>query len=224
MVWVCGVEKRPGAEFGEPVGWASENVGHFRVFGEESVGVKYLGAVVAALVLMGSSGCSRQEAGFAESKSPSGASGVSSPLASASSPARPVSLSINPCGLVSEEDLAEVGKFEKKYQEAASARTCYWQHTFENGGDGFGFAVGVRDSQSIEAVNDNGSGVHSDEVNQRPSVWTVDPKFDDCVFSMKVDEGARVDITVAGDSESNDSCEVAKVIAGMVEPRLPELP
>jgi hypothetical protein len=177
----------------------------------------------AVAVIAFSSGCSEKQSGHAEPQlSPGGSSGGAQ-TTSASRPEQ-VSLSIDPCELITEEDLAEVGKFEKEYEEAAGARTCYWQHTFENGGDGFGFAVGVRDSQSIETVRDNGSGVHSDEVNQRPSVWTVDPQFDDCVFAMKIDDVSRVDVTVSGSSESNDSCEIAEVIAGMVEPRLPELP
>lgn len=184
---------------------------------------KRVGIAAAVTLLAVASGCAEKESGHAEPQiSPGGSSG--GVQTTSANPSGQLSLSIDPCELVSEEDLVEVGKFEKEYEEAAGARTCYWQHTFENGGDGFGFAVGVRDSQSIETVNDNGSGVHSDEVNQRPAVWTVDPKFDDCVFAMKVDEVSRVDITVSGDSESNDSCEVAEVIAGMVEPRLPELP
>lgn len=189
----------------------------------DSVKSRPVGIAAAVTLLVAVSGCSEGQSGHAEPQmSPSDSSGGTQ--TTSVNPSGQISFSIDPCDLVSEEDLVEVGKFEKEYEEAAGARTCYWQHTFENGGDGFGFAVGVRDSQGIDAVNDNGSGVHPSEVNQRPSVWTVDPKFDDCVLAMKVDEVSRVDITVSGDSESNDSCEVAEVIAGMVEPRLPELP
>ena len=188
------------------------------------MGVKHFGAGVAALVLLGSSGCSRQEAGFAEPQSPSGAPGVSSPLASASSPAHPASLSIDPCELVSAEDLADVGEFETEYQEGGGSRYCVWQEGFESGGNGFSFSVGVRDSQGIDAVRDIGGGVDPTEVNQRPAVKTEDPVSGDCMLAVKVSDSSRIDVTVLGEDGDGDSCGLAEVIAGMVEPRLPELP
>jgi hypothetical protein len=184
-----------------------------------------LDVAVAAMLIVLVSACSAEQSGHAEATSQAVPSDSSSSIpATDASPSSRVSLSIDPCELLSEEDLAEVGKFDTKYREGGGARSCYWRHSFENGGDGFTFVVSVRDAQSIETVVDGGGGVHRDEVNQRPSAWTVDPQFDDCTFAMKIDEMSRVDVSVAGDSESNDSCEVAKVIAGMIEPNLPEIP
>ncbi len=194
------------------------------------MGVKHFGAMVAVLVLLGSSGCSRQEASFAEPKSPPGAPGVSSPLASSSSSARsttlsidPISSSLDPCDLLSTEDLAEAGKFKTEYKEEGGARSCYWQSDFEQGGDGFTFAVSLRDAQSVETLNDLGAGVQRTEVNQRPAAVSKNAEFRSCTVAMKLDDVSRVDVSVPR-TEEDDACEIAEVIAGLVEPHLPEIP
>lgn len=181
-------------------------------------GVSTMMAAVA-LMLTSVAGCASEEQGVAE---PANSSNGTSSEINKTTPTRAstISSSIDPCELISANDLAEVGKFESEHKEGGGARSCYWQNSFEDGGDGFTFAVSVRDSQGIETVNDNGGGIQSTEVNQRPAVSTEDPKFGDCTFAMKIDDSSRVDITVTDEG----ACEIAEVIAGMVEPRLPELP
>lgn len=175
--------------------------------------------MAGAVFLAAVSGCSAGERGIAEpqvsANNPSREVTTSAP-----SSAAPISASIEPCDLISAEDLAHVGEFESEYSEDGSARSCYWQRSAVGGGDVFTFALSVRDTQSIETVKDNGGGLHADEVNQRPAVATEDPNLGDCTFAMKIDDSSRIDITVTGE----DGCEIAKEIAGMVEPRLPELP
>lgn len=181
------------------------------------------GIAAAALLLCVASGCSAKEQGHAEPQtSPTNSS--DDVRTTTPAPSSSISSSIDPCDLLTAEDLAEAGEFEPTYKEQGGARACHWQKSVQDGGDAFTFAVSVRDSQSIETVNDNGGGIHEDEVNQRPSVWTVDPKFDDCAFVMKLDDVSRLDVTVPGDPGSDNSCKVAKGIASMVEPNLPELP
>lgn len=140
------------------------------------------------------------------------------------SSASQVSLSIDSCELLSVEDMDEVGEFESKYKEGGGARSCFWQESSAGGGDVFTFVLSVRDSQGIDAVNDIGGGVDLDEVNQRPAVTTQDPKTGDCTLAMKLSGSSRVDVTVLGEDGSDDSCDIAKVIAGMFEPRLPAIP
>ncbi|MEY7971284.1 DUF3558 family protein [Saccharomonospora xinjiangensis] len=190
--------------------------------------VKILAA--GSLFLLAISGCSNPEQGVAESNIQSSSTPVDSgPETSSSSVSSPpptsssVSSSIDPCSLLAAEDLAEVGKFDPEYKEGGGARSCYWQSGFEDGGDGFAFAVSVRDAQAIDTLKDNGGGVHPEKVNQRPAAATKDPKFGDCTFAMKIDASSRVDITVAGEDGSDAACEAARAIANMVEPRLPNL-
>jgi hypothetical protein len=60
-------------------------------------------------------------------------------------------------------------------------------------------------------------------VNQRPAVTTEDPKSGDCTLAVEVSDSSRVDVTVLGEDGDGDSCGIAKVIAEIFEPRLPEL-
>ncbi|TLW93872.1 DUF3558 domain-containing protein [Saccharomonospora piscinae] len=175
------------------------------------------GISAVTLLSLGVSGCSSEKQGVAE---PGPSPSVSSSEKTIPSSVVPVSASIDPCELISAADLADIGKFESEYREGGAARSCYWGHSFENGGDGFGFGVSVRDAQTIESVNDNGGGLQSADINQRPAVSTEDPNSGDCTFAMKIDDLSRVDVTVTGE----DGCEIAEVIAGLVEPRLPDIP
>lgn len=180
------------------------------------------GVAVAALLLGAVSGCSEKEQGHAQSQAlPNGSSNDTStamPTASAS-----IGSSLEPCDLLSAEDLAEAGKFESRYEEGGGARSCYWQNSFENGGDGFTFTVSVRDEQSIEQMNDLGAGVQRIEVNQRPAAVSKNAEFRSCTVGMKLDDVSRVDVGVPR-TEEDDACEIAEVIAGLVEPHLPEIP
>ncbi|WP_232284056.1 DUF3558 family protein [Saccharomonospora glauca] len=181
-------------------------------------------AVAGAILLLPTiSGCATTESGFANSQTSSNVS-LGETQTTVSSSAKPSSSSIDPCELVSAEDLADVGEFETEYQEGGGSRYCVWQEGFESGGNGFSFSVGVRDSQGIDAVRDIGGGVDPTEVNQRPAVKTEDPVSGDCMLAVKVSDSSRIDVTVLGEDGDGDSCGLAEVIAGMVEPRLPELP
>lgn len=182
--------------------------------------------MAAAVFLTAVAGCVGEEQGIADPVNPpGGTSSGQSPATSVeqgeTTPGQTssISSSIDPCDLLSASDLAEVGNFDSKYEERGGVRACIWQNSFKNGGDGFTFGVSVRDSESIEMVNDFGGGIRPEEVNQRPAVSTEDPEFGDCRFAMKIDDLSRVDITVTGEG----GCEIAKVIAGLVEPRLPAI-
>ncbi|WP_085978115.1 DUF3558 domain-containing protein [Saccharomonospora glauca] len=180
---------------------------------------KRTGLVASLLLFAAVSACSEGERGIAEPQQSSvSVSGEASEAASTSS--GPASLSIDPCELLTADDLAEVGEFEKEYMEGGGARSCRWQETFESGGNGFTFGLSVRDAQGIDTVKDIGNGLKQDEVNQRPTVSTQDPMSGDCTLALKLSDSSRVDVTVLGEG----GCEIAEVIAGMVEPRLPELP
>lgn len=177
----------------------------------------------AFLLLPAISACSATESGFANPQSSSSVS-LGETQTTVPSSEKPSSSSIDPCELLSAEDLAEVGKFETENKEGGGARYCVWQEGFESGGTGFSFSVGVRDSQGIESVNDIGGGVDPTEVNQRPAVKTEDPVTGDCTLAVKISDSSRVDVTILGEDGAGDSCGLAKVIADLIEPRLPELP
>ncbi|TLW90359.1 DUF3558 domain-containing protein [Saccharomonospora piscinae] len=179
--------------------------------------------MVGVLPLLICSGCASGEQGFAQPKTPMATSSSGTTTTGLSS-AAPVSASIDPCDLLSSEDLAEAGNFEPKYDEGGGARSCYWQRSGADGGDGFTFAVNVRDAQSVDTVKDLGAGLVNLEVNERPAVISKKPKFGDCTLALKLDEQSRVDVAIPGEDETDEACEVAETIAGMIEPRLPGIP
>lgn len=183
-----------------------------------------LAATGVLLLLSTVSSCSSTESGVANSQNSSTSVSSSEVHTVSSSVPEPDSSSIDPCGLLSEEDLAEVGKFESEYQEGGGARYCVWREGFEYGGGGFTFSVGVRDAQGINDINDIGGGVEQIKVNQRPAAKTEDPKTGDCMLAVMIGESSRVDVTILGEDGGGDSCGIAEVIAGLVEPHLPEIP
>jgi len=61
-------------------------------------------------------------------------------------------------------------------------------------------------------------------VNQRPAVTTEDPKTGDCTLAVEISDSSRIDVTILGEDGAGDSCGIAEVIAGLVEPHLPEIP
>jgi hypothetical protein len=184
--------------------------------------VERIAVVSAFLLLVTVSGCSATENGLASPRI-SASSSPGEVQTTAPSTAEPNTTTLDPCALITAEELAEVGDFESEYKEGGGARYCVWQEGFESGGSGFSFSVGVRDSQGIDTVNDIGGGVHPTAVNQRPAVTTEDPKSGDCTLAVEVSDSSRVDVTVLGEDGDGDSCGIAKVIAEIFEPRLPEL-
>ncbi len=189
----------------------------------ESMIIKRASFVAPLVLLFGLTACSGEERGIAEPKVPSSSSAEESGPATTSS-VEPASLSVDPCELLTADDLAEVGEFETEYKEGGGARSCQWQNSSSGNGDVFTFGLSVRDSQGIDTVNDIGNGLEHVEVNQRPAVSTQDPVSGDCTLALEIDASSRVDVTVLGEGDGlDDSCEIAEVIAGMMEPRLPDV-
>ncbi|MER7116965.1 DUF3558 domain-containing protein [Saccharomonospora azurea] len=178
----------------------------------------------AILLVFALSGCSEQESGFAE---PEGSANPPTktdtvPPQSTHPSTTPASSSIDPCDLLSKEDLADAGTFSSEYKEGGGARSCYWQQSATGGGDVFTFILSIRDGQGIDSVKDIGNGIEQTEVNQRPAVSTQDPKSGDCVLALQIGDSSRVDVTVLGEGNGLDgSCDIAEEIAGRFEAKLP---
>lgn len=173
------------------------------------------------LVVFLASGCFAGEAGKASPRSSS--SVESTETVEPSSQGRPLSLSIEPCELFTVEDLAEYGEFESEYREGKADRTCHWEEGVSGHHDSLSFALSIRDRQNVETVNDNGAGVQRFEINQRPAAKAKNPEFGTCVVALKIDDVSRIDVTVV-DGLEDDSCQIAEVVAELLEPRLPAVP
>lgn len=179
-------------------------------------------AVVLVSVL---SGCSSEDPGIAEpASSVSKIPTVSSSAVPDENSAAPASRVLEPCELLSASDLAEYGEFsDGEYKELAGARSCSWQLSNRGGVDGFVVALNVRDSQSVDTMNDVGGGVDEYDINGRAVARAANPRFYDCTIGVEVDARSRVDVTVNGLSSTDETCSIAEDVARLVEPRLPEV-
>lgn len=178
-------------------------------------------ALTAALLGLLLSGCTTSEPGVAKPQGSLDAGGGGlAETSAATSTSVSVSLSIDPCELFTVEDLSKYGDFESEYKEGEADRSCHW--TERTSGQGLVFALSVRDRQSVETMNDNGAGVQRFEINQRPAAKAKNPQHGNCAVGMKLDDASRIDVAVV--DETGDSCQVAEVIAELLEPRLPAVP
>jgi hypothetical protein len=177
----------------------------------------------AILLLFALSGCSEQEPGLAAPQSSASQSTGTNTMPPSPPPSTAAaSSSIDPCALLSEEDLADAGKFNSEYKEGGGARSCYWQQSAADGGEVFTFILSIRDAQGIDTVKDIGNGIEQTKVNQRPAVSTQDPKSGDCVLALQIGDSSRIDVTVLGEGDGLDgSCDIAEEIAGRFEAKLP---
>jgi hypothetical protein len=136
------------------------------------------------------------------------------------------SLSIDPCSLLDPaEDLQQYGNFtprQESSEEMSDAETCSWQLQKQDPlDDGLVVGVGVRARQDIASVTDVGGGVNRGEINGREAAEAPDPNLGGCTLAIALSEDSRVDITAVAE-EVNAACDVAREVAYLVEPRLPE--
>ncbi len=177
-----------------------------------------------ALTLVGVGGCSTVEPGNAEPKVTSSVR-QSFPASSDSTPNAPVSLSVDPCGLINVQDLDAYGKFiEVGPRESGGARSCVFQRSARGGNESIVVALNVRDSQGVETVADVGGGVVETDVNGRTAARSANPDLGDCTFAMEIDDRSRIDVSVNGLSSTDETCPIAEGVSRLLEPRLPEVP
>jgi hypothetical protein len=180
---------------------------------------------VLAAVAFAASGCTNEEPGIADPQPEYSTSLSTSPPSSTDT--NGTGSSLEPCSLLDPaEDLSEYGRFTSKpgsNDEGASEKICSWQKQRDDALDE-SLVVGlvVRGAQSVETVNDVGGGVNKGEVNGRAAAEAPNPQFHDCTLAMELDAGSRIDVVVSGMDDVNAACDVAREVAYLVEPRLPE--
>jgi hypothetical protein len=129
---------------------------------------------------------------------------------------------LEPCSLLSADDLAEFGDFKDGVQnDGGGARGCEYDRKIENASDDAdAVGVNIRDSQGVDEVRDIGEGVQTGTVaGGRKAVMTSGNGG--CLIALAVGENSRVDVgTVAGTEER--ACQIADAVAKIVEPQLPE--
>jgi hypothetical protein len=180
--------------------------------------------LAASLVTL--SACSGEEPGAAlpapadsSSNVPSTNSGSSS--AAPEGGAAPTA-ELDPCSLLNVDDLAKFGTFpEGKPENLGGARSCGFDEELDSASeDPVGVTVAVRDSQGVDEVQDLGEGVQAGNVSGgREAVQTSGTGA--CIIALAVGQDSRVDIGAVAAS-SDEACQVADYVVGIVEPKLPE--
>lgn len=171
----------------------------------------------AALVLTACSSEKPGSAGPAPSSPPAQTGGSSSaPTTSGGDTA-----SIDPCSLISSADLTAYGTFKPPVTaNEGGARSCQFAREAATASDSLTLSVDIRDTQSVDNVNDGGSGKTAGNVNGRKAVLVPKPPSG-CLMALELTASARADILVDS-SDPEKACDVAEKIADLVEPKLPK--
>lgn len=165
--------------------------------------------------------CSAEKSGVAEPKTSESvddaAVATSSPMVNSDS--------IDPCKILSSQDLAKYGEFQSEYEEVGSARSCFWQRSAKGNQEVSTFSLNVRDSNGLDAVNDVGGGIVEGEVNGRRAAVAKNPRSGSCTVALEINDGSRIDVTITTSPDQGmEECQFGQEIAYLVEPRLPDVP
>jgi hypothetical protein len=152
----------------------------------------------------------------------SGGSGAPTSEAPASTSASPLA-SIQPCKLLSQAVLDQLQvRFTKSGED--SARYCDYQKLVdENGNNGWAIGVDIRDDQSLDSVNTGGYTVTSNPIgsHQAKELTAMPDIRGNCITVIGVGPTARVDLTANATTDTQQACQVVRIMAQAVEPELP---
>ncbi|WP_158559819.1 DUF3558 family protein [Prauserella sp. PE36] len=166
--------------------------------------------------------CSSSEPGSAELISDTSANqpqGPGSPSMSNQDADGTTTSSLEPCTLLTKDDISSFATFEDPEETAmGGARGCDFYPVRTDASDLPSIGVAVRDRQSVDNANDEGLGTSTGELNGRQV--TQVPTRGGCIIAMAVGDRSRVDVTVTG-LDTQVSCDVAGQVAEIIEPRLP---
>ena len=176
-----------------------------------------------AIIALAVTGCTSTQGG---TPSPAATtSGAASSGTSSAGPGGAATTSLDPCSLLLVSDLTSYGTFVgPNKREEFGARSCGYVKQTQHASDAqLGVDVNIRDSQSVDTVNDLGGGITKGKVNGRASVLAAgSPDLGSCVLALAVGSTSRVDIFITSAADTKQACDVATKVADNVEPRLPK--
>lgn len=172
-------------------------------------------------------GCSSSEDGEAAPTS-DGSTGSAAASASPSS-ANPnesgaaTLAELDPCSLLSSEDLKQYGTFPPGEPEnVGSLRGCNFDKNTDDpiSDPNRVITVGIRDQQGLDDAVNRGNGVERSEADGRQ--YARIPSSGPCTIAIGVSATSRVDVMVVATEGTEKSCEIADEVAAVVEPKLPQ--
>jgi hypothetical protein len=129
--------------------------------------------------------------------------------------------SIQPCDLLSADIISQNQLGTPTPANEGGARTCKWQNTTANNGDGYVVGFGIRDSQGIKDVNTDGYTVTPDNIGSHPGRQLQSTISGSCTIAIGVTNSSRVDVTGVAGTDANQACQLANQFAKLIEPNLP---
>lgn len=179
------------------------------------------GAIIAIGLVV--SACSSTDEGAPVSSPPSdnsgGRSATTSP--SAESGGGQSLVGVEPCSLLSAEELGKYGRFPPgETDNVGSSRGCKFQKERSSNEYTLVTSVGIRDQQGIKDAVDQGFGVDHTEANGRQ--FAQIPSDGSCTIAIGVTDSNRVDVYAGTTAGTQEACNIADEIAAMVEPKLPQ--
>jgi hypothetical protein len=174
-----------------------------------------LSLVVAALLSVAACTSSTSGNGTPASTANTTQPGNSSPAASSAL------ASMQPCDLLSSNDLSQNQLGSTTPENLAGVRTCRWQNTTANNGDGYTIGVGIRESQGINNAGTDTDTVTTDNIGSHPGRQLQSTISGSCIIAIGVTNTSRVDVTVNAGTDPVQGCQLANQFAKLVEPNLP---
>lgn len=163
----------------------------------------------SAVVVLTLAGCSDGGSGATTPTSTtSGNTGSSS--ASSSDPLA----TLDPCSLLSTDDVSQLGLTPQGPKEIASSRGCTWSK-------GATYVIGVHfvEGQGLDKLND---GTGQNTAFSLPSHDAVrSDKGSGCTIEIAITSNSTVDIQASEGAQAANECPLAQQYATLIEPKLP---
>lgn len=174
-------------------------------------------------------GCSEPESGVAISQAPIQDSEngmpptVSAPSSSESESQR---AGIDPCSIVTAQDLSSVSEFEEGVDKiVGNAPVCEWKEATESAmEDSVILTVAIREDGDIGGMRDQGYGLREGTLDSSGRELVEQPTSVGCVVAMAVGEGERVEVGIGSLSEGasqEEACQMAGEVVELIDPKLP---
>lgn len=183
-----------------------------------------LAAMPCALVLL--AGCAEVEAGSpvaGNTPTPQETTTPTTPPSSTpNTPGENDLRSVNPCTLLTEEELNQFGEFEKpRLRERSRKQSCEVDGKFSNDEVSPSLGFVVRYYKGVYEFRDLGGGLERGQISSGREFVREETLPDlNCTMALAIGENSRFDIMVIGEKQRHP-CDVAEEMAELIDPKLP---
>lgn len=149
--------------------------------------------------------------GFGVTACSGDASGGSGSTTAPSSTASNPIAAVDPCRLLTQSDVTQLGLTPNGPDNTAKSRGCAW-----NKGTSYSVGIYANGSQGLDELRANNSTTAS--LQSHDAIQIANSNMD-CVFDIAISRTSSVDITV--EAGTGNACQIATQYATLIEPKLP---